>query len=82
MCGNETMPRSEPFLGLTVGSILGGSEEELQQLAERPEKTAVGCGMEVSSDKSKILVSGMKPRPSTNIWMNGKPLKEADGFIY
>ena len=40
---------------------LEGSQEELQKLAERVEKTAVGYGMEISSDKSKILVSSIKP---------------------
>ena len=55
--------------------MLGGSEEELQQLAERLEKTVAGYGMEISSDKSKILDNSIKPRPSTNIWMNGKMLE-------
>ena len=41
---------------LLTTDLLGGSEEELQQLSERLEKTA----------------ADIKPRPSTNIWMNGK----------
>ena len=42
-------------MAYTMGvlSLLGGSEEELQQLAERLEKTAAGYGMEISSDKKK-----------------------------
>ena len=47
--------------------LLGGREEQLQQLTERLEKTAAGCGMEISSDKSKILVNSIKRRPSTFI---------------
>ena len=47
--------------------LLQCREEELQQLTERLEKTAAGYGMKISSDKNKILV---KPRTSTNIWMN------------
>ena len=46
---------------------LGSNEEELQQLAERLEKTAAGYGMKISSDKSKILVSS-KPNDSWASW--------------
>ena len=55
--------------------MLGGSEEEVQQqLTERLDKTAGGHGMEISLEKSKILVH--------TIWMNGKTLEEADQFKY
>ena len=30
----------------------------------------------------KILFNSTKPRPSTNIWMNGKMLEEAEQFKY
>ena len=40
--------------------LLGGSEEELQRLTERLEKTAAGYGMEISSDTSKFLVNSIK----------------------
>ena len=60
--------------------LKGGSGEERKQLTERLEKTAIGYGMEISSDKSKIIVHSTKPRPSSNIWMNGKGLEEADQF--
>ena len=46
-------------------NLLGGSEEELQQLAERPEKTAVGYSIEICPNKSKIPVNSIKPRPSS-----------------
>ena len=58
--------------------LLRGSEEELQRPTDRLEKTAVGYGMEFSSDNSKILVNSTKQRPSTTVWMNGKPLEEVD----
>ena len=35
-------------------------------------------GLLVHSDKSKILVNSINPRPFTNIWMNGKALEEVD----
>ena len=62
--------------------LLGGHKKELQQLTDRLEKTAAGYGMEISSDKGKILVNSIKPRPSTNIWMNGKTLEEVGRFKY
>ena len=41
--------------------LLGSSEEELQQLTQRLGETAAQYGMEISSDKSKILVNSIKP---------------------
>ena len=38
--------------------------------------------MEFNSDKSKILVNSIKPRPSTNVQMNGQKLEEVDQFKY
>ena len=55
-------------------------KNSLPQPTERLEKTAAGYAMEISSDESKILV--VKPRPSTNIRMNGKTLEEVDQFKY
>ena len=57
--------------------LLRGSEEE-QQLIERLEKkTAAGYGMEISSDKSKLLVNSMKSKPSINIMHEWNTLEEA-----
>ena len=47
--------------------LLGSGKEELQQLAQRLEETVAAYGIEISSDKSKILVNSVKPSPSTNI---------------
>ena len=52
------------FYYLVSDLSLQGTEEELQQLTERLEKTAVGY------DKSKIIVNSTNPRPSTNIIEN------------
>ena len=38
--------------------------------------------MEISSEKSKILVNSIKPKPSTNVGMNRKTLEEVDQFKY
>ena len=45
--------------------LLESTDEELQQLTQRLEETAAEYGMEISSDKSQILVNSTKPRPST-----------------
>ena len=76
--------RGRPLCNLRFADIdvLGSSEEELQQHIERLEKTAAGYGIEISSDKSKILVNSIKPWPTTNIWMNGKALEQWNKFKY
>ena len=63
-------------------SLLGGSENCNNSLKGCMEKTAAGFGIEICSDKSKVLVSSIKPRPSTNVWMNGKVLEEVYEFKY
>ena len=63
-------------------NLLGSSKEELQQPTERLEKTAADHSTEIRSDKSNIHINSIKPRPSTNIWMNGKVLAEVDQFKY
>ena len=44
------------------------------------ENTAAGYGIEIGSDKSKILVNGIKPRPSANVLMNRKVFEAVDQF--
>ena len=62
--------------------LLGSSEEEWQRLTQRPEETAAEYRMEISSERSKILVKSIKPRPSTNIQMNGQTIEEVHQFKY
>ena len=38
--------------------------------------------MEISSNKSKILINSIKPRSSTNIQMNAQTFQEVDQFKY
>ena len=63
-------------------SLLEGSEEELQQLTERLEETPAVYDILISSNKSKILVNSVKPRPSSNVWMDRKMSEEVDEFKY
>ena len=55
---------------------------ELQQVTQRLEETASEYGMEISSDKSKLLVNRNKPRLPSNIEMKGQKLEEVDKFKY
>ena len=43
-------------------NLLGNSVEDLQQLTQSREETAAEYGMEISFNKSKILVNSIKPR--------------------
>ena len=45
-------------------------------------KTAAEYGMEINSDRSKILINSIKSGPSNKIRMNGKALEEVDQFKY
>ena len=65
---------------LLTTSIYREAMKENNNSPERLDKTAAGYGMEISSNKSKIRVNGIKPRPSTNIRMNGKTLDETNQF--
>ena len=62
--------------------LLGSSEEEFQQLIQRLEETADEYATEISSDTSKIIVTSIKPTPSTNIQMDGQTVEEVDLFKY
>lgn len=62
--------------------LMGGSESELQDLTTRLERASTMVGMEVSSEKSKILVNSRTHQTPTNIRMNGQRLEEVDNFKY
>ena len=63
--------------GLLTISI---SWEAVEKNSNNSLKTAAGYGMEISSDKGKIMVNSIKTIPFSNIWVNGKVLKEVDQF--
>ena len=72
-----------PLCNLRFGDdidLLESSEEELQQLTQRLEEIVAEYDMEISSDKNKMLVNNIKPRPSNNIQMNGQAHEEVDQF--
>lgn len=61
--------------------LIAGSEEELQDLTNRLSMRAKAYGMEVSTEKSKILVNSAK-NTTTQIYMNGEQLEEVQAFKY
>ena len=62
-------------------SLMGGSNSELQYLTNRPVDRATAYGMEVSTEKSKIMINIMN-NISADICMNGQKLGEVTTFKY
>ena len=62
--------------------LIGRDEEELQDLTTRLEESAGKFGMEISAEKSKVLVNSNKDTPQTHIIMNGETLEQVDSFKY
>ena len=60
--------------------LIAGSNSELQDLTDRLTSRSTAHGMEVSSEKSKILVNAENKK--ANIIMNGEHLEEVDTFKY
>lgn len=61
--------------------LMGGSNRELQDLTKRLEERAGAYGMEVSTEKSKVLVNSTT-NTHAEIYMNGQQLEEVDAFKY
>ena len=61
--------------------LIAGTEEELQELTTTLERRARAYGMEISAEKSKIMVNSRIP-PITAILMNGERLEEVKSFKY
>ena len=73
------------FLGDEISFVADTqvSEEELQELTGRLEKKLLPLtAWKSAPTKDKILVNSIKPRPSTNLWINVKTLEEVDQFKY
>lgn len=61
--------------------LMGGSNTELQDLTDRLVDRASAYGMEVSTEKSKVLTNSVT-NTTAHIYMNGQQLKEVDTFKY
>mgnify|MGYP006273469667 CR=1 FL=1 len=61
--------------------LMGGSNKELQNLTNRLVDRADAYGMEVSTEKSKVLVNSANDT-TAQIYMNGQQLEEVDAFKY
>ena len=62
-------------------SLMGGSNDELQDLTNRLVDGATAYGMEVSTEKSKIMTNSTN-NISADISMNGQKLQEVTSFKY
>ena len=61
--------------------LMAGTEQELQELTNRLTDRAGAYGMEVSTEKSKVMVNNTTIT-SANIYMNGQKLEEVGTFKY
>ena len=61
--------------------LMGGTNNELQDLTNKLANRANAYGMEISAEKSKIMVNSTDDI-SANITMNGEPLEEVHQFKY
>ena len=59
--------------------LIAGIEEELQELTTTLERRVCAYGMEISAEKSKIMVNS-RLAPITTILMNGECLEEVTSF--
>ena len=61
--------------------LMAGSNQELQDLTDRLQRSAAAYGMEISAEKSKVMVNSREDR-TASITMDGKPLEAVDRFKY
>ena len=61
--------------------LMGGSNSELQDLTNRLTQRSGAYGMEVSSEKSKVLKNSANATP-VKVFMNGQELEEVSAFRY
>ena len=62
--------------------LMAGSKDELQDLTNRIVNASTCLGMEISTEKSKILITGASQDLSANILINREQLEEVDEFKY
>lgn len=61
--------------------LLAGSNLELQELTNKLVERAGAYAMEISTEKSKVMVNSIKDT-TTNITIGGQKLEEVEGFKY
>ena len=61
--------------------LMGGNNDELQELTDRLSNSARECGMEISSEKNKVMVNSID-NTTVQISMNGQQLEEVMAFKY
>ena len=61
--------------------LMGGSEDELQHLTDSLAERSSAYGMEISTEKSKVMINSVNDIHA-NIIMNGEKLEEVSQFKY
>ena len=62
--------------------LVAGSQEEMQDLTGRLASTSKSYGMKISTEKSKLLVTGASKGLSASIAIDGKQLEQVGEFKY
>ena len=65
--------------------LMEGSEDGLQEVTRRVEDTSKRFGMEISAEKSKVMVVGKKENIDgqvVNVTVGGKRSEQVKNFIY
>ena len=71
----------DPFPFADDIDLMGGNNDELQELTDRLSNSAREYGMEISSEKSKVMVNS-GDNTTVQISMNGQQLEEVMAFKY
>ena len=62
--------------------LIAGSNDELQTLTNKLSSSASRYGMQISAEKSKIMINSNKRNLHSNIKLYGEKLEEVEQFIY
>ena len=62
--------------------MIAGSNDELQTLTNKLPNSAIRYGMQISTEKSKIMINSNNRNLHSNIQLYGEKLEEVDKFKY
>ena len=69
------------MISINGRDIIVGTEEELQELTTTLERRTRDYGLQISAEKSKIMINS-RLTPKTTILMNGERFEEVTSFKY
>ena len=73
--------KESPTSALLIIDGLSGEEEELANLVERLDKASTAYGMEISAEKTKLIIKNTSGI-NTEIKVNGQKLETVTSFKY